>query len=551
MPPVSTNALRTTHATAWLAAALLQGFSGWAQAQVHSPDTDRAVREAATAPGPGDTSFVLTALAFEGNTRFSTAALQALTHDAIGRHMTLDELHVLAERVTAHYRSGGYVLTRTVIQPQDVSGGRVTMTVIEGRLGRARIERLDDVPAGAGLIEGVAARLPTDRPLRAGELERTVLLLSDMPGVISQAALETGAQAGTYDLVIDVKAAPRYNFSADIDNQGSRATGELRIGASARVNGLLGRGDNLDLRLLTSVDKGLHFGRLSYELPFGADGWRASIAYGRVQYDLGKDFAVLDAYGSADVVEIAASYPVLRSRARNLFAKAGLEAKRLEDHIGAVAQVSNKRAHNLNLGLVFEARDSLLGGGYTSASANLYAGELTLRSQADLSLDQGPFGRDTAGRFVRVGFTASRLQALGRNVSVYLALAGQRANRNLDSADRIAIGGPRAVRAYSSAAGIGDEGLIANIELRWSVTAATSLSVFHDIGRVRLNRRAAASDPDNHRTLAGPGAALYWTFMQGAALRASLAWPERDPGAAATRHDQRSPRLYAQLVNVF
>lgn len=560
----------------WLAAmpaCLLLGAVGTAGAQVAAqlPDAGRALREStpaqlpppappaslplpqqpATLPvKPGGASFILSAVAFNGNTRFSSETLQSLMTDHLGRRATLADLQMLAERVNALYRASDYILTQTTVPAQDVTGGRVEFSVLEGRLGRVRIERIDDVPVRDSLIEAVVADLPRDRPLTQHELERAILMLSDVPGMTVQASLEAGDQAGTYDLIVEAKAAPRHNFSLDLDNQGSRATGEYRIGAMARWNSPFGRGDNLDLRLMNAFGKGLNFGRIAYETPLGGPSLRASVAYAHVQYELGRDFEALDAYGSADVFEVAATYPLLRSRLQNLFAKASLEARQLKDNIGSVALASNKRMWDLGLGLVYERRDRLLGGGYSSASLTVFAGELDLRSPEDLAADQDAFGRHTNGRFARASYSASRLQSLAGSVSAYLALAGQWANKNLASADKIALGGPRAVRAYSSSSGIGDEAQIVNAELRWSVTPDTSLSAFYDIGRARIDRRPVAPG-NNHQILKGPGLALYWGAPGGMALRASLAWPKRATGLPAGGTDERSPRAYAQLVKAF
>lgn len=552
---------------ATLAACLLLGAPGWAGAQLPAqvPDAGRALREttppappvtpqaplqlptppAVPAAQPGGTSFVLNAVGFSGNTRFSSETLRALMADHIGRRVTLADLQVLAERVTALYRASNYLLVQTTVPVQDVTRGQVQFSVLEGRLGRVRVERLDNVPVLESLIAAAVSALPKDRPLTQHELERAMLLLSDMPGMKVQAALEAGDQAGTYDLVLEAKAAPRLNFSIDLDNQGSRATGEYRIGAMARLNSPFGRADNLDLRLLNAFGKGLNFGRVAYEAPFGWPGLRASVAYSRVQYELGKQFAALDAHGRADVAELAVTYPLLRARNQNLFAKLSYEHKQLKDDIGVVNLSSDRRIRDLNAGLVYERRDPWHGGGYTSASLTVFAGKLDLRSPDDLAADQDPLGAHTNGRFVRASYAASRLQSLGPNTSAYLALAGQWANKNLASADKVAVGGPRAVRAYSSASGIGDEAQILNMELRWSATPDASLGAFYDVGRVRFNHGANLAG-NNHQILSGPGLGLYWGLASGAALRASLAWPKRRTGI-----DERSPRGYVQLVKAF
>lgn len=549
-------------------ACVLFGAGCAASAQV--PDAGRMLRESAPAPfkdaqqrpvapsapaaplpapAQNQPSFVLESVRFNGATVFSDATLHALVAHKLGQRATLADLQQLAAAVTAHYRNAGYILSQAVVPAQDVSAGKVEFTVLEGRLARVRIERIDEVPIPDRVIEGLTSSLPRGRPLTQRELERAVLMLSDLPGMAAQAALEAGDEAGTYDLVVELKSAPRYNLSVDVDNHGSRATGEYRIGALVRVNSPFGRGDNLDLRLLNSFGKGLAFGRASYELPVGYAGLRASAAYAHVQYELGKDFAALDAFGTADVAELAATYPLLRSRTRNLFAKAGIEVKRLNDHVDAVGQDALKHMQALSIGVVYEGRDGWIGGGYVSAGLTGYLGRLDIRSQPELLADQDAFGRHTNGRYRRASYSLSRLQSLGASLSAYLALAGQWAGNNLDSADKIAAGGPRAVRAFSGATGIGDEARIVNAELRWSVNPDTSLSAFYDIGRVRINHTPLAGE-DNSLTLAGYGVGLYWGAPRGVVLRASVAWPRLHTGAAAGS-GERTPRAYAQLVKVF
>jgi hemolysin activation/secretion protein len=500
----------------------------------------------ATAQVPASPTFSLTAIAFAGNTVFSEATLQAQVADTIGQRVTFAQLTALAARVTALYHDAGYILTETVVPGQEIEGGKVTLSVLEGRLGRVRIERVNDVPVPEPLVAAILAQLQPGRPMTQQQLERALLMLSDIPGMGTQAALEAGDAPGAFDLVVELKAAPRTSLSVDLDNQGATATGKNRIGVLARVNSPFGRGDNLDLRLLNSFGKGLAFGRLAYELPLGSSGLRGIVAAGHIQYQLGQEFAALDAHGSADVFELGLSYPLIRTRAENLFGKATIEHKRLDDRLDAVGQVSRKRLDSLALGLVYERRDGWLGGGYASAGLDLYAGHLLLRSAQDRLLDQAP-GRATAGGFVRASYQLARLQALGQGVSGYVALAGQWANRNLDSADRIAGGGPRAVRAYSAATGIGDEAAIVNAELRWAASPTTTVSAFYDVGRVRLNH-APAPGADNHLTLSGAGVGLYQGIGASLALRASAAWPKVHSGPGI---DAGGTRVYGQLVRTF
>jgi hemolysin activation/secretion protein len=552
-----------------LQASLVLAFSHPALAQV--PDAGRALRDleraapaqlapasaipvAAPAPvrtrAPGaQPSFVLQGITFKGNTVLSNADLQALVASAIGTRVTYDELKELAGRVTAAYHAADYLFTDTIVPAQEIVGGMVELSVLEGRLGRTRIERIDTVPLSEARLAAVAGLLPRGRPLMRYQLERTMLMLSDTPGIATQSALETGDEAGTVDLVVEVKAAPRISLAFDLDNQGSPSTGRWRAGMLGRVNSPLGLGDNLDLRVLSSFGKGLLFGRLAYEVPVGASGLRAIVAAGHIQYELGADFSALDAHGTADVVELGATYPFVRSRLLNLFGKAGVEYKRLDDRIDVVAQASVKHVANVTAGLVYERRDRHAGGGFVSGGIDLYRGRLDLRSAPDRARDQGLGGRDKDGAFARATYQLSRLQYLSRSLSAYLAVAGQWSNRNLDSAEKIAGGGPRAVRAFSTSTGIGDTAAILNAEIRWGLAADATMSAFYDIARVRANRDPAPGE-ENRITLGGAGLGLYKVVATGTALRASVAWPRVQTGEPSVARE-RGARVFGQLVKAF
>lgn len=520
---------------------------------VTPPPAPLALPAIAPAPqaGPGTQggpTFVLRQVSFSGNSVFSAQTLAALVADQIGRQVGFADLQALAARIADHYHAAGYVLTQVVLPPQDVGAGQVQFSVVEGRLGQVRIERLAEIPMQESVVRSTVAGLKPGQPLNRRELERAMLLLSDLPGLAPQSSLESGNEPGTFDLVIELKPASRTNFSIDADNYGSRATGEYRLGGFVRFNSPLRLGDNLDMRLLTSSGKGLSFGRIGYEVPLGYDGLRAGMSYSHLDYELGKELAPLDATGRADVYEFSLNHPLLRSRLRNLFARVSFEHKDLNDRIGVVAQSSGKTIESLGAGVVYEERDSRFKGGFTSAGLTLYFGKLKIGSAPDLALDQAPGGLHTNGHATRLVYQLSRLQSVSAQTSVLLALAGQWASHNLDSAEKLAAGGPRAVRAYTSAAGLGDEVHVLNAEYRWSFRPEAAASLFYDTGWVRAIHRDPLPGTPNRATLRGYGLSMYWNARPGLQMHASLAWrgTPREPGEA-----NRNPRLYAQVVNSF
>jgi hemolysin activation/secretion protein len=499
-------------------------------------------------PAADGPAFVLRQVRFTGNTVFADQQLAPLVAGTLGRPVRFSDLQALAARVTRFYHDAGYVLAQVVLPLQDVSAGTVELSVLEGRLGRLRVERTGQVRVAERTISAGTAGLAPGQPMRGDALERAILLLNDTPGLVSEASLEPANDPGVFDMIVELRPAPSVNYTVDADNYGVRTTRESRAGGFVRVNSPFGIGDNLDLRLLASLGSGLGFGRLGYEAPLGVAGLRAGVAYAHLDYRLRKELAALDATGRARVLEAALDYPFLRSRTRNLFMRAAFERKQLTDRVGVFDLRSDKSIRSVSFGAVYEARDQYWQGGYSTAALTIHRGRLRIESPEGLALDQGPDGLHTSGHYTRAVYQLSRLQSISDRTSLLLALAGQWSNRNLDSAEKLAAGGPQGVRAYSASAGLGDEVHVLNAEYRWSFRPEAAASVFYDHGAVRAINHDPAPGVVNRRTLRGLGVGLFWNPARGLSLRSSLAWrlSGREDGGG-----DRNPRLFAQVVQTF
>ena len=347
-----------------------------------------------------------------GNTRFSEGDLIPAANFALDRDLTLADLRAGAARISAFYNSRGYFLAQAYLPPQDVSDGAVEIAVVEGRFGKI------DVRNPSGLRDGrarqVLSGLDSGDLIANGPLERRLLFLSDIPGVRVKSTLSPGSAVGTSDLVVDIDRGRRVTGSVEADNAGNRFTGTYRAGGSFNLNNPTGLGDLLSLRVLAS-DGGLAYGRASYQAPVGDA--TLGIAFTHLKYRLGREFRVLDGDGTADILSVFGSYPLIRSRSMNLYALAGVDAKLLKDAIGVTSTKSNKRLGVANLGLSGDWRDGFAGGGSNAFSAGIAVGELDIRSSAERAADALTARSD--GRFSKVQGSISRLQAVSGPLSLY------------------------------------------------------------------------------------------------------------------------------------
>jgi hemolysin activation/secretion protein len=475
-----------------------------------------------------------------GATAFAEAELLALVADAAGKELSLAELDELAVRITRHYREAGYLVARAYLPAQDATSGIIEIAVLEGRFGEVSVVN------GAGLSTSALAPLDALTPgqaVRRQEVERSLLALSDLPGVEVKSTLRPGAAVGTSDFLVEVAPGPALNGSVDFDNFGNRYTGAHRLGASLFWNNPARLGDQASLRLQKS-DGDFDYYRVGYQLPVGVHATRIGAAWSEMRYGLGKDFAPLDATGEARVGSLYLLHPFLRGREASLYGQVQYDAKRLTDRVGSTATQTDKTLDNWTVGVNGNFADGFGGGGGNSIALAYTRGDLGL--DATTALIDAATAR-SAGGFSKWSASFQRLQRLSDTLSLSLAYAGQWAGKNLDSSEKFSLGGAYGVRAYPQGEASGDEGQQLTAELRWQVSAAWQAQAFYDDGRVTINRNPWAAG-NNTRHLAGYGVGAAFAGG-GFTLRAFAAW-KAGTGKPASDID-RSPRVWVQAARYF
>lgn len=477
----------------------------------------------------------------EGNSALGSDELLGLLADLPGKELSVGQLQAAANRITRRYREQGYPLARAYLPAQEIDGGVVKIAVLEGRYGEVRV----DNPVGlGGSALAPLATLKAGDAVQGQPLERSLLLLQDTPGVEVKSTLRPGASTGTTDLLVGLQKSPLVTGSVDMDNYGNRFVGQYRLGGTLNLNNPLNLGDRLSLRAMGS-DQDQHYGRVAYQLPLGPWATQFGVAYSDMDYELGKDFEDLRAHGNARIASVYAIQPLVRSRDFSLFTQLQFDDKRLKDDIDLFDEKSDKHARVVTLTLNGNSRDDLLGGGINSFALGWSQGSLTLDGAQAQRTDDATAG--TRGRFHKLNPSLVRLQRLSDRFSLYTQLQGQWADGNLDSSEKLYLGGAYGVRAYPQGEASGDQGWLANVELRYALTEAWQLSTFVDHGEVRLNKDAWTSD-DNHRSLSGAGFGALWA-AHGWQVNAVAAW--KLGNAEAESDVERTPRVWAQVVRAF
>ncbi|MCA1770436.1 MAG: hypothetical protein LC652_11015, partial [Halomonas sp.] len=380
-------------------------------------------------------------LHLSGQSLYTEAQLLSLTGFRPGMQLSLGELQAMAARITDFYHQNGYFVAQTYLPAQSIEDGAVTIAVVEGRYGDVTLRNQSHL--SDGLANGLLRGVDNGEVISRAPLESRLLLLSDIPGVNVQSTLVPGQTVGAADLIVDVTPGQRVTGSIDADNAGNYYTGEERLGGTIHINNLAGRGDVASLRVLSSFD-GLDYARAAYQMQFGRA--TAGVAYSHLEYDLGKEFRDLGAEGDAQTTSLFGRYPLIRSRQTNLYAQLGYDYKTFEDRYESVSFVSEKNAQVVTASLHGNHRDSVGAGGLTAASVAWHTGEIDIETPA--VRDDDAMTAKTNGHYDKLTLSLSRVQQLTDVFSLYGAVSAQVASGNLDSSEKMSLGGMNGVRAY-------------------------------------------------------------------------------------------------------
>ena len=481
---------------------------------------------------PEGTTVKVEGFRITGARSYPVPELDALLRPWVGRTLDLQGLNEAAGALTRRYQADGHLLSYAYLPAQKVAAGVVEIAVLEGQIAAVQVVTAQEVRLRDAVVQAHTAGLTQAQPVLQPEIERQLLLLNDIPGVVARGTLTPGASTGTADVVVSVAEDEPLTLRVQADNHGSRSSGEYRAGLQMQLRDLSGWGDATTLLATVSNGGGLVSGSIGTRVPVGGDGWHVGASLSRLTYDLSGDFAALGATGVATTASVSLEWPMVRRMQANLWLEAALDYKRLNDEVRLIGQ-ENQRASRLGqLSARGDLQDGLFGGGASVASAALWVGELRA----------GDAGRSS---FKKAQLQLARQQAVWGPVSAYARVLAQYTGRPLDSSEKLSLAGPTGVRAYAPGEASVDIGRLWSAELRYGLAhlgGQMTLSLFHDAASGTRVRGAVLDDNDVRLRATGVG--LQWTGGD-LGVSASLAW--RGGRVPTAEGGDPKPRVYLQL----
>lgn len=493
------------------------------------PATPQKIEPATPATKPADEAgpkVLVKGFRIQGALLIAEAELQGQLEHLVGQELSLGQLHNVALYLAGYYFQKGY-LARVLIPPQEIKDGVVEIRVIEGKLGSLSLDIQDPRLDSARIRAFIEARVVSGTPFDLAELGEALNILNEQPGVEAKSTIAPGKGEAVVDIALNARAKPLFGAFVGANNHGPRGTGKYQATGAIYLNNPSGHFDAASL--LLNASEGSTYVRADYSIAVGDRGLRLGGNASYLDYEIVQSgLTALKPDGIARTYGLAASYPLARRNDWNLSLTGSYDDKRLIDRTTA-GETSDRHVTVTNIGIGGYAMGGTVGDAVLSFGATVAFGHSDQKNAGARAADAAT--RQAQGSFSKLAYNLGYLRPLPKGWSLTASLRGQLADNNLDSSERMSLGGPTAVRAYPVSEASGDEALLISFNLGKKLNDDLKVSVFYDVGTVRLNKHTWANwnslNPrlPNRYTLDGVGAGLDWRISPTALLTASLALP--------------------------
>jgi len=461
---------------------------------------------------PATAPFLARTIVIIGNTQFDTLTLHSLVLDAEGKSLSAEQQVELAQRITDYYHNHGFFMARAIVSDKPALEGQVVIEVIEAKYGRISLK--NGSSASDDLLLDSLSYLKKSEPIEQDKLDKSMILLSDIPGVTATPSWKKpGAAASVWwDLDVDVEPSRYVSGYTSIDDYGNSYNGKTRFYGAVNLINPLHHGDYFTASILSSGRR-MNYGYISYEYLLNGIGTRAGGSYSSLHYILGDEYEPFGEHGTAQVQSIWIRHSMIRSRETNFYGQLEYDRKHLSDIGDKISPFENDRhLSDLSLYLYGDTQESLIKGGYDTWSVGMILGSVSFddatTSQQDLQT------ADTQAGFFKMTIYLTSLQTINQNNSLYLAYYSQWTDGNMDASEKMVGGGPFTVRGYDMSVLLADTGFRATMELRHDFsetwTGKYQAFAFIDTEHLVYDKRPWGVWK-NDAVLTGAGVGLGWT----------------------------------------
>ena len=457
----------------------------------------------------------------------------------------VSELFEATAALEASYAEAGLVLSRIILPQQNLrDGGRLKVTVLNGF-----VEQIDttNVPENVrARIEVLTASLKDKPGLTRAELERQLLLASDVPGTVLRSALTPGKAQGAAVITLEADFRPVTGF-VGFNNGASDALGRFNLSTGVEFNNPLKFGETFYLRFSGAPQKLVGSAPRSRVLaggltvPLGFSGLNLNVE--ATSSNTTPDTPIAPTRSFYDRQSIRLLYPFIRSRQINFSGQVSLDLQEDTQELltgGVVVPLFKDKMTVLRFGgniTYTHKNNAVTDGRFVLARGLDTLGARTAKEAAASGLQLSRAGSDAS--FAKLTGSVSHRRALTDELALSVSGRFQTSFGNaLVNSEQFSIVGGQEISTFDSGSLSGDGGWVVRPELSTKVRTnfgkmPVSLSpyVFIGLGKASLSNPTAIEKRSVIAKAYGVGLDLFSqtdTSFQSSSIRVELGRGERN-----------------------
>jgi hemolysin activation/secretion protein len=420
--------------------------------------------------------------------------------DAINKPVSAQKLTDFKAKAWELFQSKGYLAYISTSAQATPEGSVLTVLVSMPVVGKVTVLPVDAETVSREYVNEVARRFkeiyPTGTPV-------------DVHG------FEAQLNAAAYDLPVDLEISLRQVDSKVVDvtihlrrseaqvgkvlggfvqgnNYGLQQFGRTQVLGNVRVQGFT---PSSELALTTQISQGVGYYRAEYEAPVIGTGmhWRT---YGSQVHSYAKGVQ-----GLSEEVGLGLNKLLQTDRSGRWISGIELSKRQAQNWTSGVA-TANRIDHQFRVKLRADSSRDWVDNFYNEFT--LISGNINLdRNNPDMVDDSN--NRRVAGNYQKLEANGGLSQVLDKDryVTGSMRWRAQTASKNLDTYNKISMGGVNSIRALTSLDGVGDQGAQLSFDIIHQAIPTAWGGLFYDIGVVKSNK-FEANNP-GYVTLEGAG----------------------------------------------
>jgi hemolysin activation/secretion protein len=403
------------------------------------------------------------------------AASKALIGKIRGRRVSVAQIYAAASELERIYGEAGYPLVRIVVPPQHlVDHGPLRLAIVDGFIETIDVEGVP--PRAREVVAQRAAGLVGRRHLKLAQIERSLLIAGDVPGLKLRSTLERGNREGGVRLILDGDHR-LVTGSAGVDNRLAGSLGTWQLRGAVALNSVLGKGEQAygtvglaaNLKSVADGTAPLTIYGGGAIVPIGVDGVSVNPEYTRSTTRTIQTPGVPGSLGTFERYALRLRAPISLTRKASLYANFSLEE--IDQQISAPDFAVTLNHDHYRVFRVGPDYATTLRWGTAMQLGGLLSMGLGGRDVSDATASGIPLSRFGASPdFAKLAANARFAQPLPAGFCLDVIAAGQfTGGRPMLRPEQIALDGSDSLSAFASGTFSADQGLTLRSELSRSV----------------------------------------------------------------------------------